>query len=150
MDVKVLYLDNYPKEKGKLEYAHFGDSGVDLRAAIAEEMEMAVDPGQVVLVPTGVKVEIPYGYEIQVRPRSGLALKHGITVLNTPGTVDSGYRGEIGVILINHSKKRFVINRGDKIAQAVVSTIVQAQFLEVDELSETSRGDGAYNSTGIN
>ena len=150
MDVKVLYLDNYPSEKGELKYAHFGDSGVDLRAAIAEEMEMAVEPGQVVLVPAGVKVEIPYGYEIQVRPRSGLALKHGITVLNTPGTVDSGYRGEIGIILINHSKKRFVINRGDKIAQAVVSTIVQAQFLEVDELSDTSRGDGAYNSTGIN
>jgi len=148
MDVKVLYLDNYPREKGELQYAHFGDSGVDLRAAIPEKM--VIEPGQVVLVPAGIKVEIPYGYEIQVRPRSGLALKHGITVLNTPGTVDSGYRGEIGIILINHSKKRFVINRGDKIAQAVVCAIVQAQFLEVDELSDTSRGEGGYNSTGIN
>ena len=150
MEVKILYLENYPSEKGELKYAHDGDSGVDLRAAIKADNQISVKPGQTMLVPTGVKVELPHGYEIQVRPRSGLALKHGITVLNTPGTVDSGYRGEIGVILINHSEKVFVINRGDKIAQAVVCAVIKAAFVKADELSDTSRGNGAYNSTGKN
>lgn len=148
MEVQVHYLDHYPRECGELRYAHDGDSGVDLRAALCADTPVLIEPGKTAFIPSGVKMEVPAGFEIQVRPRSGLALKHGITVLNTPGTVDSGYRGEIGIILINHSHEPFTVTRGDRIAQAVVGAVERAVFKVAVELSETTRGEGGFNSTG--
>jgi dUTP pyrophosphatase len=125
-------------------YANPGDAGMDLYAVSYHILE----PGDICLVPIGIKVEFPVGYELQIRPRSGLALKYGISVVNTPGTVDAGYRGEIGVILINHGKEQFRIERGDRIAQAVLKKVERADIKEVTELSETKRGEGGYGSSG--
>jgi dUTP pyrophosphatase len=126
-------------------YAHDGDAGVDLYAAA----DITVRPGERALVPTGLKMAIPYGYEGQVRPKSGLALKHGITVLNTPGTVDAPYRGEVGVIVINHDPRAaYEVKKGDKIAQMVFNKVEYAVFSEVSGLEATSRGAGGYGSTG--
>ena len=126
-------------------YAHDVDAGVDLYAAA----DLIVRPGERALVPTGLKMAIPYGYEGQVRPKSGLALKHGITVLNTPGTVDAPYRGEVGVIVINHDpKSAYEVKKGDKIAQMVFNKVERAVFSEVSGLEATSRGSGGYGSTG--
>jgi dUTP diphosphatase len=125
-------------------YARAGDAGLDLFAVKA----MTIGPGASALVPTGIAIELPPGTEGQVRPRSGLALKHAITVLNTPGTVDEGYRGEVGVILINHGSSSFAVEAGMKIAQLVVSSRVQVDVLEVAELSDTQRGAGGFGSTG--
>jgi dUTP pyrophosphatase len=125
-------------------YARVGDAGLDLFAVNA----MTIGPGASALVPTGIAIELPPGTEGQVRPRSGLALKHAITVLNTPGTVDEGYRGEVGVILINHGPAAFAVEAGMKIAQLVVSPRVQVDVLEVAELSDTQRGAGGFGSTG--
>jgi len=105
-------------------------------------------PGERKLIGTGLAFEIEYGYEVQIRPRSGLAYKHGITVLNSPGTIDSDYRGEIKVLLINHSDEEFEIKKGDRIAQAVVAPVIQAEIVEVEELSSTERGEGGFGSTG--
>lgn len=122
-------------------------AGADLKACI--ETEIVLLPGNSVLVPTGVKMEIPQGYEIQVRPRSGLALKHQITVLNTPGTIDADYRGEVGVILINHGNQPFVITRGMRIAQAVLAPVFKAIFVNREyALSATVRGEGGFGSSG--
>ena len=122
-------------------------AGADVRACLAAEIILT--PGSSTLVPTGLKFEIPAGYEIQVRPRSGLALKHGITVLNTPGTIDADYRGELGVILINHGKESFTISNGMRIAQLILSPVVQAKFIVVTEaLSTTGRGSGGFGHTG--
>jgi len=110
--------------------------------------EKLIRTGESALIKTGIKIELPANSEAQVRPRSGLALKEGITVLNTPGTIDEGYRGEVGVILINHSKKDFLITAGMKIAQMVISPVYQAEVIEVDELSDTHRGEGGFGSTG--
>lgn len=126
-------------------YAHEGDAGMDIYSI----KEYIVQPSHRVLVATGIKVEVPKGYEMQVRPKSGLALKEGITVLNTPGTIDSGYRGEVGVIVINHSSKDYKIEKGQKIAQAVFNKIERAVFVE-SKLSETKRGEGGFGSTGLN
>src|SRR5262245_41604470 len=125
-------------------YARAGDAGLDLFAVNA----LTIAPGAAALVPTGIAIELPAGTEGQVRPRSGLALKHSITVLNTPGTVDEGYRGEVGVILINHGQTAFAVERGMKIAQMVVSPRVQVSVVEVLELSDTHRGAGGFGSTG--
>ena len=105
-------------------------------------------PGERKLIGTGLAFEIEFGYEVQIRPRSGLAFKHGITVLNSPGTIDSDYRGEIKVLLINHSNEKFEIKKGDRIAQAVVAPVIQAEIVEVEELSSTKRGEGGFGSTG--
>lgn len=121
-------------------------AGVDLMAAVAEEVSLL--PGEIRLIPTGIKLAVPDGYEAQVRPRSGLALKHGISMVNCVGTIDADYRGEIGVILINHGKEAFVIRRGDRIAQLVVNPIMQAVFYEVEELNQTERGEGGFGHTG--
>ncbi len=121
--------------------------GMDLLAAIEEDI--TVKPMQRVVVPTGICVEIPDGYELQVRPRSGLALKHGVTVLNSPGTIDPDYRGEIKVILINLGEKDFTIKRGDRIAQMVLCPIVRFEWEEVQELSPTLRGESGFGSTGL-
>jgi len=126
-------------------YAHDGDAGVDLYSS----GNFTVKPGERVLVPTALKMAIPHGYEGQVRPKSGLALKHGITVLNTPGTVDAPYRGEVGVIIVNlDPKTTYEIKKGEKIAQMVFSKVEYVTFTEAKELSATTRGEGGYGSTG--
>jgi len=126
-------------------YAHEGDAGVDLYSA----GNFTVKPGERVLVPTGLKMAIPCGCEGQVRPKSGLALKHGITVLNTPGTVDAPYRGEVGVIVINHDlRAAYEIKKGEKIAQMVFNKVEHVTFTEAGELEATTRGEGGYGSTG--
>jgi len=126
-------------------YETAGAAGMDLRAADA----VVLKPGARVLMPTGFSIALPEGYEAQVRPRSGLAVKHGVTVLNAPGTIDSDYRGEIKVPLINHGSDDFVIRRGDRIAQMVVAPVVQARWIETGSLDETARGAGGFGSSGI-
>jgi dUTP pyrophosphatase len=128
-------------------YASEGASGADVRAHIVEEI--VLQPGASALVPTGLKLAIPEGYEVQVRPRSGLALKHQVTVLNTPGTIDSDFRGEIKVIIINHGKESFVIQPGMRIAQFVVCPVIRAQFTRRSDLLPTSRGAGGFGHTGL-
>ncbi len=123
-------------------------AGMDLRAAIGEGEDIVLAPMQRDMVPTGLSMAIPHGYEVQIRPRSGLAAKHGITCLNTPGTIDADYRGEVKIILINLGSEPFVIKRGERIAQMVVSPVTQGVWKEVDELSSTDRGTGGFGSTG--
>ena len=125
-------------------YAHPGDAGLDLHAC----EDVALDPGVSCLVPTGVAIELPEATEAQVRPRSGLALKHSVTVLNTPGTIDEGYRGEVGVVLINHGSSTFQVTRGMRIAQLVVQKRWTVEVVEVDGLTDTTRGAGGFGSTG--
>ena len=125
-------------------YAHEGDAGMDVRSVQA----LTIQPGRRALVKTGLVAEIPSGYEIQVRSRSGLAFKHGVTVLNSPGTVDSGYRGEIGVILANFGDEPFPVSVGDRIAQLVVSPVTQAEISETSDVSSSERGEGGFGSTG--
>ncbi len=129
------------------EYKTAGSAGADLRAYIGEPL--ILKPMQRKLIPTGLFVELPPGTELQVRPRSGIALKHGVTVLNAPGTVDSDYRGELCVLLINLGAEDFTIENGDRIAQAVITQTGRARFIQKDELSDTERGSGGYGSTGI-
>jgi len=126
-------------------YAHDGDSGVDLYST----EDYVLKPGERVLVSTGIKMAIPKGYEGQVRPKSGLALKHGITTCNSPGTIDSGYRGEVRVIVINHGNEEFKITSGMKIAQMIFNKVEEAEFEEVEELDDTKRGQGGFGSTGL-
>ena len=123
-----------------------GSSGLDVAAYI--ENNIIIYPGEKALVPTGFSISIPIGYEVQIRPRSGLAAKKSITVLNTPGTIDADYRGEVKVILINLGKEKFIVENGDRIAQMVVCPVIQADFEEVKELSNTERGSGGFGSTG--
>ena len=123
-------------------------AGMDLRAAVPEDEPLVLRPGSRFPVPTGLAFALPPGFEGQVRPRSGLAFKSGVTCLNTPGTVDADYRGEVKVILINHGEEDFTIRRGDRIAQLIVAPVVQAQWVEVDSLDETARGAGGFGSTG--
>ncbi len=125
-------------------YAHPGDSGLDLHAS----EDAVLEPGVAHLVPTGVAIELPEATEAQVRPRSGLALKHSVTVLNTPGTIDEGYRGEVGVVLINHGPTAFQVTRGMRIAQLVVQKRWTVDVVEVDGLTDTTRGAGGFGSTG--
>jgi dUTP pyrophosphatase len=125
-------------------YAHPGDAGLDLFANVA----LSIEPGETKLVATGISIELPPSTEAQVRPRSGLALKHGITVLNSPGTIDHGYRGEVGVILINHGRVRFDVQPGMKIAQMVIASCLSVTVEESGELSGTARGQGGFGSTG--
>ena len=137
--------------------AHFGDlplpqfetalaAGADLRAAL--DADMVLKPGARALVPTGFAMALPAGYEAQIRPRSGLAYKHGITCLNTPGTIDADYRGEVKVLLINHGGEAFTITRGERIAQMVIAAITQPAFVSVETLDDTVRGEGGFGSTG--
>ncbi len=127
-------------------YASAGAAGADLCAAVDEPLVLA--PGERAAVPTGLVLELPAGYEGQVRPRSGLALREGVTVANAPGTVDSDYRGEVRVLLVNLSTTPFTVRRGDRIAQLVVAPVVSASFVEAAELADTARGDGGFGSTG--
>ena len=123
-------------------------AGLDLLAAVPEASPLILAPGQHALVPTGLTIALPSGYEAQVRPRSGLAAKHGVTVLNAPGTVDADYRGEIGVLLINHGAAPFAIRRGERIAQLVIASVVRAELIPATALSATDRGGGGFGSTG--
>lgn len=143
LQIKRLEGNNLELPKYKTE----GSAGMDLTACIDENI--ILKPLERKLIKTGIAIALPNNYEAQVRPRSGLALKNGISVLNTPGTIDADYRGEIGVILINLSNEDFVIERGMRIAQLVISPIVQAELVEVEELDETLRGQGGFGSTGV-
>lgn len=129
-------------------YETAGSAGMDLRAAVADDAPLQIAPGARAAVPTGLAMEIPHGFEGQVRPRSGLALKSGITCLNTPGTIDSDYRGEVMVILANLGADSFTVTRGLRIAQLVIAPVVQARIVVHDSLSETARGSGGFGSTG--
>ncbi|MCI6459831.1 MAG: dUTP diphosphatase [Prevotella sp.] len=143
IEIKVINKGHHPLPQ----YATEQSAGMDLRANIDEQI--VIQPMQRLLIGTGLHIALPKGYEAQIRPRSGLALKHGITVLNSPGTIDADYRGEIGVLLINLSDKDFVINDGERIAQMVIARHEQAQFALVEALDETERGEGGYGHTGV-
>ncbi len=123
-------------------------AGLDLLAAVPEDTPLTMQPGQRALVPTGLMIAVPPGHEAQVRPRSGLAFKHGVTVLNSPGTVDADYRGEVSVLLINHGDAPFTIRRGERVAQLVIAAVTQANLVVVASLSSTDRGSGGFGSTG--
>jgi dUTP pyrophosphatase len=146
----TLRIQRLPHSEGLAlpAYETAGSAGMDLRAAVAEDAPVTLEPGARGLIPTGLKIALQPGFEAQVRPRSGLALKHGITCLNTPGTVDSDYRGEVGVILVNLGQAPFVIRRGERIAQMVIARHEQATIAEVESLDETARGAGGFGSTG--
>lgn len=149
--VKVLWEAEADRTLPLPAYETAGSAGADLRANLAPGDRAAgvtLAPMQRRVVPTGLRVEIPAGYEMQIRPRSGLALKHGITLPNTPGTIDSDYRGPLGVLLVNLGAEPYVIHHGDRIAQAVIAPVVQARFQAVTALGETARGDGGFGSTG--
>ena len=140
--IRLPHMDGIDLPKFETDQA----AGADLRAAI--DAPVILEPGERRLVPTGFCMALPAGYEAQVRPRSGLALKHGITVLNSPGTIDADYRGEVGVLIINHGQKAFTVNRGDRFAQMVIAPVTQGVFNVVQTLSDTDRGSGGYGSTG--
>ncbi|MHC5305834.1 dUTP diphosphatase [Bartonella sp. LJL80] len=146
----ILSIRRLPHSEGLSlpAYETSGSAGLDLRAAVDQDSEIVVQPGKRVLVPTGLVFELPEGYEAQIRPRSGLAFKHGMTCLNTPGTIDSDYRGEIQVLLINLGDEPFHITRGMRIAQAVIAAAPQVSIVETVQVSETTRGTGGFGSTG--
>lgn len=129
-------------------YESTSAAGMDIRAALKEPV--ILNPGERTLISTGLQMALPHGYEAQIRPRSGLAIKHGITMLNAPGTIDADYRGELKVIAINHGREVFTVNHGDRIAQMVIAPVVQLPIKLVEKLDETDRGEGGFGSTGIN
>ena len=162
--MKIQLIKNTSNELPK--YETIESAGCDLRAELSlinedllfnawvfypenGEIVLKIAPGGRALIPTGLKMALPFGYEGMVRPRSGLALKHGITVLNTPGTIDSDYRGDVGVILINHGNKVFTVNQGDRIAQLIINKVEQVEFEIVNELDDTARGSGGFGSTNV-
>lgn len=151
VDLKIQWLEGADRDVLLPSYETGQAAGADVRANFApqeREAGISLAPGERALVPTGFAMEIPAGFEVQVRPRSGWALKHGVTVLNAPGTVDADYRGQVGVILVNHGREPFAIAHGDRIAQLVVAPVVQGAFALADDLSETARGAGGFGSTG--
>ena len=143
MKVEVVNLSSHELPK----YSTNESAGLDLRADL--QSPITLKPGQRSLIPTGLKIALPTGYEAQVRPRSGLAYKHGITVLNSPGTIDADYRGDVGVILINHGSESFTMENGERIAQLIIAKFIQIDWDEVLDLSNTSRGEGGFGSTGV-
>lgn len=146
--IKMMWDDGADQDLGLPGYETPGAAGADLRANFADKGAIDLPPGARALIPTGLRMEIPQGFEVQIRPRSGLALKQGLTLLNTPGTIDSDYRGPIGVIMINHGAEVATITHGMRIAQMVVAPVVQAGFVLVDSLSDSTRGTGGFGSTG--
>lgn len=146
--IHLSWLDDADQSLPLPRYETAGAAGADIRANFADQAPVTLSPRQRRLIPTGLRMEIPAGFEVQIRPRSGLALKHGITLPNTPGTIDSDYRGPLGVILLNAGEADFVIAHGDRIAQLIVAPVVQARFELTGTLSETDRGDGGFGSTG--
>ena len=146
--VKLTWDAQADRELGLPAYETSGSAGADIRANLPDRGEIVLEAGARALVPTGLRLEIPVGYEVQLRPRSGLALKHGITLPNSPGTIDADYRGPLGVIVMNAGAETFVVKHGERIAQMIVAPVVQAAFELVDTLSDTTRGDGGFGSTG--
>ena len=149
--IRILWEDWADRSLPLPSYETHGAAGADIRVNLPPDIRAAgfpLAPMQRAIIPTGIRVEIPHGFEIQIRPRSGLALKHGITLPNTPGTIDSDYRGPLGVLLVNLDASSYVIQHGDRIAQLVVAPVVQAGFAVVDALGDTARGAGGFGSTG--
>ena len=144
IEIKIINISDNPLP----DYATAGSSGMDIRANLSESS--AISPMERILIPTGIFLEIPYGYEVQIRPRSGMAIKNGITCLNTPGTIDADYRGEIKVILINLSLEQQVINHGDRIAQMIVQKVEKAIWVETKKINVTERNEGGFGHTGSN
>lgn len=150
--LRILWEDWADRDLPLPAYETTGAAGADIRANFPPDMRrsgLVMQPMQRAIVPTGLRVEIPLSYEIQIRPRSGLAIQHGISLPNTPGTIDSDYRGPLGVALINLGSEPYTITHGDRIAQMIVAPVVQARFEVVDSLSETQRGEGGFGSTGV-
>jgi len=146
---KILFSWVIPKKDQNLnlpQYETSGSAGMDVEAAVEDSVE--ISPGEIVLLPTGFAVALPDGFELQVRPRSGLAVKHGITLINSPGTIDSDYRGEVRIALINLGQKKFTVNRGDRIAQLILAPVARAYFDVTDKLDVTERGAGGFGHTG--
>ena len=142
LEVKIINKSKNPEPEYGSEHA----AGMDIRANLNERL--VIKPGEIRLVHTGIYIELPVGYEAQIRPRSGLALKHGLTVLNTPGTIDADYRGEVGIIIINHGKEDFIVNNGDRICQMVVARHEKVIWQKVNNLNNTDRGNGGFGHTG--
>lgn len=149
VEVKVKTLDHFDPSFDLPFYATEGAAGADVKASLPEKRSLIVRPGERVLVPTGFQVEIPFGFEIQVRPRSGLSLKSPLMVLNSPGTIDCDYRGEVNIIIGNFGQTDYVIDHGLRIAQLVLAPVVQAKYSITNSLSETKRGEGGFGSTGV-
>ncbi|MDO6481292.1 dUTP diphosphatase [Shimia thalassica] len=151
VDIRLSWLEDADRQIALPSYETRGAAGADVRANFPEEGRggMILAPGERSLVPTGLRIEIPEGYEVQVRPRSGLALKHGITLPNTPGTIDSDYRGPLGIIVMNAGTEPFHIEHGARIAQLIVAPVLQASFTIAQDLSDTERGSGGFGSTGV-
>lgn len=147
VQIKLTWAEGADQTVDLPAYQTSGAAGADVRANLPDGA-MIIVPGERVLIPTGLKMEIPLGYEIQVRPRSGLALKHGLMLVNSPGTIDSDYRGPVGVIVINAGRETFEVSHGMRIAQLVLAPVVQADFAQVEQLSETDRGVAGFGSTG--
>ncbi|HBS50029.1 MAG TPA: dUTP diphosphatase [Rhodobacteraceae bacterium] len=147
--IRVQYEAEADRDVPLPAYASAGAAGMDLRANLPDRGQVVLAPGARALVPTGLRLEIPEGYEVQIRPRSGLALKHGITLPNTPGTIDSDYRGPLGVIVMNAGAEPFTVAHGERIAQMVVAPVVRAVLQPAETLGETARGAGGFGSTGV-
>ena len=153
LNVKVLKLEHYDNSFDLPQYETSGAAGADVRASLPVEIRetgLVIEPGKRILVPTGMAMEIPHGHEIQVRPRSGLSLKTSLLVVNSPGTIDHDYRGEVKIILGNFGEEKQVINHGDRVAQLIFAPVTQAVYVSEDSLSETERGEGGFGSTGVN
>ncbi|WP_405109972.1 dUTP diphosphatase [Phaeobacter sp. BS52] len=148
VEIRITYDEGADRDVPLPAYQTAEAAGADLRANLPDRAHLTLAPGARALVPTGLRLEIPQGYEVQIRPRSGLALKHGITLPNAPGTIDSDYRGPLGVIVMNAGDAPFEIAHGDRIAQMVVAPVLQARFQLVDGLSDSARGSGGFGSTG--
>ncbi|KXF89031.1 dUTP diphosphatase [Phaeobacter inhibens] len=148
VEIRITYDEGADRDVPLPAYQTAEAAGADLRANLPDRARLTLAPGARALVPTGLRLEIPQGYEVQIRPRSGLALKHGITLPNAPGTIDSDYRGPLGVIVMNAGDAPFEIAHGDRIAQMVVAPVLQARFQLVDSLNESARGSGGFGSTG--
>lgn len=148
VEVKVKTLPHYDGSFELPFYATVGAAGADIRASLPEKTSMIIKPGERVLVPTGLCMEIPEGYEIQVRPRSGLSLKSSLMIVNAPGTIDCDYRGEVNIIVGNFGKEDYIVEHGLRIAQLVISPVIQAKFFTADSLGDTQRGTGGFGSTG--
>ena len=149
--LRIVWEDWADRDLPLPAYETVGAAGADIRANLAHDIRqsgLVLQPMQRVIVPTGIRVEIPFGFEMLIRPRSGLAVKHGISLPNTPGTIDSDYRGPLGVALINLGAEAYVIRHGDRIAQMIIAPVVQARFEVVEQLSQTARGEGGFGSTG--
>jgi dUTP pyrophosphatase len=147
--IQLMWDEGADRALGLPAYASAGAAGADLRANLPDRGAVELLPGARALVPTGLRIAVPAGFEVQIRPRSGLALKHGITLPNSPGTIDCDYRGPLGVIVLNAGTEAFMIRHGDRVAQMVVAPVVRVSFERVDDLSDTARGAGGFGSTGV-